>query len=113
MAPDSPYFLIDSSSVAGISTPIFPSKNTIGFLDDVLFKKSYDAVQYIESKIKILNPSNILRRGYSITLKDSKPLKYIDDVKIGDLIKTVVFKGSLISRVKVKESRDGQKKHKI
>ena len=44
--------------------------------------------------------TNILKRGYSITLLNGKTVKSIAQVKSGDLINTIVFEGNIISIVK-------------
>jgi exodeoxyribonuclease VII large subunit len=68
-----------------------------------LFKSSKNSLQYIEEKIRILDPENTLKRGYSITFKEGKAIKSIDEVSEEDLIKTVLYKGSIISKVRKKE----------
>lgn len=68
-----------------------------------IFKHSQDHLKYLDGKIKILDPQNILRRGYSITYKGKKMIKSIDDVKEGEEIVTVLYKGKIISKVKKKE----------
>ncbi|MBU1366420.1 MAG: exodeoxyribonuclease VII large subunit, partial [Candidatus Omnitrophica bacterium] len=68
-----------------------------------IFKSSQDYIEYIKEKIKLLDPGNILRRGYSITFKDKKVLKSVDDLMEKDYIRTILHKGSIISEVKRKE----------
>jgi len=67
-----------------------------------------ESIENIESKIRILDPKNVLKRGYSITLKDSKPIKSIDDVNENDIIKTVLYKGNISSCVKNKAKENEQ-----
>lgn len=57
-------------------------------------------INHIEEKIKLLNPREILKRGYSITFKGKKAVKSIDDIEDKDFIKTIFYKGSIISQVK-------------
>jgi len=63
------------------------------------FKKHKNDLKYKEEKINILDPKNILKRGYSITLKNSKPIREVDNVNIGDIIKTILYKGILTSNI--------------
>ena len=64
----------------------------------VLDKASRDA-KFIEEKVNILNPRVVMRRGYSVSYKNNRLIKYSSDLKKGDKIKTVFFKGRAISRV--------------
>lgn len=60
-------------------------------------------LRFIKSaeKITSLNPLNILSRGYSVTfsLPGDKIIKYAEAVNAGDIIKTRLHKGELISKV--------------
>ena len=55
-----------------------------------------------ESNINHLNPSNVLKRGYSITYKNNKAIKSISEANIGDSLKTTLYKGELTSKVERK-----------
>jgi exodeoxyribonuclease VII large subunit len=63
-------------------------------------RQSNDLLKYAKEKIRILDPKNTLKRGYSITVKNGKSLRGANDVSPGDDIKTVLYDGSIISRVK-------------
>ncbi|MBU1121497.1 MAG: hypothetical protein KKF54_02195, partial [Candidatus Omnitrophica bacterium] len=65
-----------------------------------VLKNSKDNLNHIEEKINLLNPKNVLRRGYSITLKKGKVLKRIGDIDVKEDIETVLYDGRLISQVK-------------
>jgi exodeoxyribonuclease VII large subunit len=52
-----------------------------------------------DSTLNILNPENVLRRGYTITSLNGKILKSIDQVKISDNIDTRFTDGSIGSKV--------------
>ncbi len=67
---------------------------------DKIFKNSQDYLKYLDGKVRILSPKNTLKRGYSITFKGGKALKFINDVKESDLIETVLYQGSIVSRVR-------------
>ena len=67
---------------------------------DKIFKNSRDQLNYLDDKIKILDPENTLRRGYSITLKGERSVKSINDLKEGDLIRTILYQGSVMSEVR-------------
>ena len=52
-----------------------------------------------EDRVSLINPVNVLKRGYSITLKDGKVLKDKQGVKEGDVVETQLYKGRIRSRV--------------
>ncbi|WP_298286846.1 exodeoxyribonuclease VII large subunit [uncultured Lutibacter sp.] len=58
------------------------------------------SITNIEAKIKILSPSNILERGFSITRINGKSIKSINEVKKGDELITQVYDGKIISEIK-------------
>ncbi len=51
-------------------------------------------------KAEFLNPNNILKRGYSITLHQGKPVKSIKQIKPDDVIETKLIDGKFRSIVK-------------
>jgi exodeoxyribonuclease VII large subunit len=59
-----------------------------------------------ESSINHLNPRNVLKRGYSITYSNGKAVKSISEVQAGDKLRTVLYKGELMSKVEGKYSRE-------
>ena len=52
-----------------------------------------------EQKNRLLDPENILKRGYSLVLKEGKILKSIEQAEIGERIETRLSDGVLISTV--------------
>jgi exodeoxyribonuclease VII large subunit len=52
------------------------------------------------SQIKNLNPETILKRGYSITLKNGKIITDERETRENDYIETIVYKGKLYSQIK-------------
>ncbi|NEW79421.1 MAG: exodeoxyribonuclease VII large subunit [Gelidibacter sp.] len=58
------------------------------------------AIKNTEAKIKILSPTNILERGFSITRINGKSIKSINQVKNGDEIYTQLQDGQIISEIK-------------
>ncbi|MDD5584077.1 MAG: exodeoxyribonuclease VII large subunit [Candidatus Omnitrophica bacterium] len=76
----------------------------LGLHINKIFKDCRHAVHTLEEKVRILNPKNVLKRGYSVTLKEGKALKSIDNIKEGDIIKTLLYEGNVDSRVMGKTS---------
>ena len=57
-------------------------------------------MQLIEEKAKSLDPTLLLKRGYSITLKDGKAVRDVQQLQTGDEIETRIEKGTIHSVVK-------------
>ena len=53
----------------------------------------------ITDKLRLVDPQNILKRGYSLTMMNGKILKSLQMVKIGDLLETRLSNGSIESKV--------------
>lgn len=62
----------------------------------------------IEKNVNNMDPVNVLRRGYSITLLNGKAVRSITEVKAGDRLTTTLYEGALISTV---ESTDKKQTH--
>jgi exodeoxyribonuclease VII large subunit len=58
-----------------------------------------DSIGRIEKTVSILDPVNILNRGFTITLKNGKSLKQSSDLKPGDEITTILADGHVTSTV--------------
>ena len=56
-------------------------------------------LQNLEKNVSILDPVNILRRGFTMTLVDGKIVHHYTDVKTGDVITTVLADGQVRSEV--------------
>ncbi|HEY0655578.1 MAG TPA: exodeoxyribonuclease VII large subunit [Chryseosolibacter sp.] len=54
---------------------------------------------FLEKNINNMDPRNVLRRGYSITLRNGSAVKDINDLKEGDTITTEVFNGKITSTI--------------
>ena len=61
--------------------------------------KQQNALHQAQTKIELLHPENILKRGYSITMKNGKPVRNTDEIVKGDKITTKLFKGEIVSTV--------------
>jgi exodeoxyribonuclease VII large subunit len=75
---------------------------TLSDLKDLTFKSLKESTISMESYINslnILNPDNVLKRGYSITSIEGRIVTKSDDVKAGDIIDTRLSKGSVRSKV--------------
>lgn len=88
-------------------------ENMIEGLGIKLFSKTRELVKseglkltgFIET-LNILNPENVLKRGYTITSLNGRIIRETKEVKEGDLIDTVFSKGRIRSRVTNKPETD-------
>lgn len=60
-------------------------------------------LQHLDKANSYLDPKNILRRGFSITQKNNKPIKDSKVLQDGDIIKTYFHKGEIESKVMKKD----------
>jgi exodeoxyribonuclease VII large subunit len=62
----------------------------------LLSRKSLDLYYH---QIRLQNPRNVLKRGYSLTKKNGQLLKDISTLKKGDVIETTYFNGQSESKI--------------
>lgn len=65
-----------------------------------LLKSALMSLENTEQTVKILDPVNVLKRGFSITLIDNRPVLNSNEVKTNDRIKTILYEGTIESEVK-------------
>lgn len=69
-------------------------------------KRTATALTNIEKHIAVLDPDNVLKRGYSITRLNGKVIKSQTDVQKNDAIETILFDGIITSNVKSTKKTD-------
>lgn len=62
-------------------------------------KSEENQLKALEKYITLLNPNNLLKRGYTITLKDNRIIKYKQELKQGDKITTQFQDGTIESTI--------------
>lgn len=82
----------EKSELNNLSKMISP--NMLNRLDKEIIK-----LENIETKLNLLNPENILKKGYSLTLVEGKIVKSINSVKKGSIIDTKFSDGIIKSEV--------------
>ena len=76
---------------------------------DVLFKDKKNKVKNLIDKLELLNPLNILSRGYSITYLNDKTLKSVKKIRKDDKISIKLYDGYVKANVlEVKEEEYGK-----
>ena len=71
-----------------------------------LIKSENQKLNYIEKNVENLNPENVLKRGYSISLVNGKSVTDAEKIKKGDKIETILFNGNIISTVETIKSKN-------
>jgi exodeoxyribonuclease VII large subunit len=66
--------------------------------ESIRTEKNY--LNSIQEKLRLVDPQNILKRGYSLTMLNGKILKSVQLVKEGDLIETRLSDGKVESTIK-------------
>jgi exodeoxyribonuclease VII large subunit len=66
---------------------------------NILFRHQENRMTHCGQAIRLLDPANVLKRGYSITYLNEKAVKDGADLREGDIIRTRIYKGSIKSKV--------------
>ena len=64
-----------------------------------LLKRKTRDLTAMEEKLQLLSPENVLKRGYSITLKDGKAVTDAAVLAQGDSLVTRFYRGEVRSKV--------------
>jgi exodeoxyribonuclease VII large subunit len=73
-----------------------------------LLIKQKQALEIQNDKVRLMDPQNILKRGFSITRRNGMALTGVEDFQEGETIETILANGQLIS--KLIEVKDGKSK---
>ena len=65
----------------------------------MLLRKRLDECAFLDEKLRLLSPENILKRGYSITLKDGRAVTQASALQPGDQLVTRFYEGEVVSTV--------------
>lgn len=72
----------------------------------MLLEKKRDKLGLLEKRSELVDPRNILKRGYSMTLLKGRAISSVKGLKSGDLLETRLYKGSIISKVEHSSQKD-------
>ena len=67
-------------------------------------KNNFSIIEGQEKVVNLLNPLNLLKRGYSLTLVDGKIIKTINDIQEGQIIQSQFVDGTIDSKVITKNT---------
>ena len=65
----------------------------------MLLERKGEYLSQLKKRNELVDPRNILLRGYSMTLLEGKSVSSIKNIKPGSLLETRLYKGSIISKV--------------
>lgn len=65
-----------------------------------LLKQNLSSLNTAEKHLRLISPDNVLKRGYTLTIKGDKVLKNCAELRVGDEITTVFKNGKIDSIVK-------------
>ena len=64
------------------------------------FKTENQTLELLSKNIELLSPESALKRGFTMTLKDGIPIKFVSELQKGDIVKTVFKDGEIESVIK-------------
>ena len=94
--------------LASKSNAVKEYSQTLLIFPDHLIAMSRKEVEHAGAKVHLLDPVNILKRGYSITFFKGRPLKDVNTVKKPDIISTRLSNGAITSIVEDIQSEDNR-----
>ncbi|MDR2385115.1 MAG: exodeoxyribonuclease VII large subunit [Tannerella sp.] len=91
---------------------LFYIRNQLILLHEKLADKSLQLlgeqamrIENIQKHLHTLDPKELLRRGYSMTLHNGKALKSVSQLSAGDALHTIIFDGEIISTVQITQRK--------
>lgn len=69
-------------------------------------KSEQNHMALLNEKVNLLKPENILKRGYSITTFNGKPLRNVRQLTKDEIVETTVFNGKFKSRIEFIEDEE-------
>ena len=75
----------------------------------MFLERKKDALSQLGKRCELVDPRNILKRGYSMTLHEGKTISSVKQIKAGDLLETRLYEGSIISKVEPDSTQHEQR----
>ncbi len=75
------------------------TKTYLGVLTSKKYQQSTNQLNLLSEKIRLLDPQNTLKRGFSITLKDGIPIKDASELQDGEILETIFARGRAFSNI--------------
>ncbi|MDF2699316.1 MAG: xseA [Haloplasmataceae bacterium] len=74
-------------------------QNKLNYLYEKNYNLSFNTFTNLINKLELLNPLNILQKGYSIVKKENQPIVSIENVNVGDIIDINLKDGDLKTQI--------------
>ncbi len=81
-------------------------KNVVTSDSKQMLFREFEKIRYSENTVRLLNPENVLKRGYTLTLKDGVIIKSVDKIDVKDEIETRFSDGKIKSKITKKDKND-------
>ncbi len=87
---------------------LFQFKDSLQLRSGFVFRENLTKLNNIEKNIQNMSPENVLKRGYSITLLNGKPVRSYMQVGEGDILNTTLYEGKIISIVNLTKKNENE-----
>jgi exodeoxyribonuclease VII large subunit len=77
-------------------------KNLFASKTQRLIYKEQERIHLNENTVRLLNPENVLKRGFTLTLKEGKIVKSAKQLKVNEVIETQFADGNVKSKISKK-----------
>lgn len=77
---------------------------------DTFLERKRDHLALLNKSLDLVDPRNILKRGYSMTLHKGRVISSSEKVVAGDLLETRLYKGSIMSKVEPDSKNENKRK---
>lgn len=81
-------------------------KNVVNSNAKQMLFREFEKIRYSRNAVRLLNPENVLKRGYTLTLKDGVIIKSVDKIDVKDEIETRFSDGKIKSKITKKDRND-------
>ena len=88
--------------LTALSTQLSTLNTQLATLSQRRLQREQHRLDMLAQRVQSLDPNLLLRRGYSITLKDGRAVRSADNLQPGDIIETRLAEGSVRSKVEKK-----------
>lgn len=88
-----------SQSIFGEDSKLVRIKDIFGAETKSMLFREKEKIHYSENAVRLLNPENVLKRGYTLTLKNGKIIKLAAKLQVNDEIETRFTDGKVKSKI--------------
>ncbi|GGH09846.1 exodeoxyribonuclease VII large subunit [Sphingobacterium alkalisoli] len=78
------------------------------FFSDQFLREKQTSLEHLDRLVKLADPTQLLKRGFSITRMNGKIVTHISQLQMGDRIETIFIDGKITGTVTHKEGDHGQ-----